>query len=45
MDGRIRQHRLTPEGLVSELCGKAGGLTRAEWDRHAGQVPYRETCP
>ncbi len=49
-DGRCRQDRPLWEGIFAkqlrdEICDLVGtGLTRAEWQRFATDVPYRRSC-
>ena len=44
--GQIYLARLSLDELITLACQTAGrNLTKEEWRRYMGQVPYRATCP
>ncbi|MEU0568291.1 hypothetical protein ABZ297_23300, partial [Nonomuraea sp. NPDC005983] len=37
-------HAGAPADPATSLCGRYGGLSRAEWNRHLPEIPYRDLC-
>ena len=45
-DGTVRLWDVAPESWMHVLCAKlSGNLSRADWARYAGNVPYQPQCP
>ncbi|MEV5958229.1 helix-turn-helix domain-containing protein [Streptomyces sp. NPDC051987] len=46
LDGTTRLWTLDPERNIRRICAvTAVTLTRAQWRRHVGDLPYRSPCP
>ncbi|WP_177227360.1 WD40 repeat domain-containing serine/threonine protein kinase [Nonomuraea pusilla] len=46
VDEAVLEIPVGPERVAAAVCRRAGrDLTRAEWDRHLEDVPYRRVCP
>ncbi|MER7502715.1 WD40 repeat domain-containing serine/threonine-protein kinase [Nonomuraea pusilla] len=44
-DGTVSRLPVSGDLVAKAVCVRAGrALTRAEWDRHLGGVPYRDVC-
>ena len=45
-DGEAKIWRVRPDDLAADACLRlTRNLSRAEWQKHLGQQPYRKTCP
>lgn len=45
-DNNVRFHLWQPDELVTEACSRVPrNLSKAEWDQHFSNQPYRKTCP
>ncbi|WP_051854639.1 hypothetical protein [Streptomyces sp. NRRL B-1347] len=42
---RVQRHDIDPATLITQVCRRAGsGLSRADWETHLPDIPYRDTC-